>query len=293
MFENLHLLAIVQNRQGTRILRVPLHNNLQQSLSENWHKQYQTFLDDIQEVDFNAGYSPEENEKFCLRNFHLPFWLSKENIQTVRSLDSISNDDAAFDSIKGLVAYVHNQMGTELILFQNFNRSYVIRPGYFIFLEAGTYQTADHPGLTLENKLSAIFFPDEEKLLFHNFRNVNTFLPLSDYYQEASEDQIRDILNHDRLDPEDIDSLATDSNQWFRKRFAMLKDSGILDRHSTHQIVKRARKYNLEINLNRDRIIFPAKRGEAKRLLQFLNEEIFRGAITRTIYETNSKKEAG
>ena len=30
----------------------------------------------------------------------------------------------------------------------------------------------------------------------------------------------------------------------------------------------------------------------AKKLLQFLNEELFRGAITETLYETNSKREA-
>ena len=33
-------------------------------------------------------------------------------------------------------------------------------------------------------------------------------------------------------------------------------------------------------------------KGFSKTGLQFLNEELFRGAITETLYETNSKREA-
>ena len=81
--------------------------------------------------------------------------------------------------------------------------------------------------------------PADGKLLFHNFRIVNTFLPfLADIYEEASEQQIREVLAHKLLAPEDVDSLSTDSNQWFRKRFAMLRDSGVLE-YSAKQIQAR------------------------------------------------------
>jgi len=132
----------------------------------------------------------------------------------------------------------------------------------------------------------------DSKLLFHNFRSVNTFLPLADFYEEASEQQIKEVLGHRLLAPEDADALATDSNQWFRKRFAMLRDSGILDTYSARQIEARSKGYDVEIKVSKGRIVFPADRPAAKKLLQFLNEELFRGAITETLYETNSKREA-
>ena len=121
---------------------------------------------------------------------------------------------------------------------------------------------------------------------------MNTFLPLGDFYEEASEQQIREVLSHDKLAPVNVEAIATESNQWFRKRFAMLRDSGVLDQYSAKQIQARSKGYNVEIHVQKGRIVFPEDRPSAKKLLQFLNEELFRGAITETLYETNSKREA-
>lgn len=195
-------------------------------------------------------------------------------------------------AIRGIIGFARNQNGKELVLFQSFSRSHVIRPGSFLLLRNGTYETTESPGLTLESRLSAAYFPAEQKLLFRNFRVVNTFLPLADFYEEASEQQIRQVLAHKMLAPENVDALATESNQWFRKRFAMLRDSGVLDQYSAKEIQARSKGYDLEICLSKGKIVFPEARPAAKKLLQFLNEELFRGPITETLYETNSKREA-
>lgn len=246
----------------------------------------------MQEIDFNAGYQPEEHERFRLREYDLPDWLAAENSQTVPDLDPISNNETLVDAIKGVVAFARDDEGEELMLFQNFSRSHVIRPGRFLFLRNNTYETTQHPGLTLDGKLSAVYASANGKLLFQNFRTVNTFLPLADFYEEASEQQIREVLNHDLLAPEDPDALATGANQWFRKRFAMLRDSGVLDQHSARLIKQRSNGHDVDIHISKGRIVFPADRPAAKKLLQFLNEELFRGPITETLYETNSKREA-
>ena len=195
-------------------------------------------------------------------------------------------------SIKAIVAFCRNNAGQELLLFQSFSRSHIIEPGHFLFLQNNTYETADRPGIQLDNKLTAVYSTQNKKLFFHNFRATNTFLPLVEFYEEASEDTIREILSHKILVPEDVEALAIDANQWFRKRFAMLRDSGVLDQYSPQQIKKRSKNYDVEIQISKGRIVFPAEKGAAKKLLQFLNEEIYRGAITDTLYETNSKREA-
>lgn len=141
-------------------------------------------------------------------------------------------------------------------------------------------------------KLSAVYEVDQQRLLFHSFRTTNTFLPLAEFYEEASEQEIREVLDHNCLAPEDAEALAVGANQWFRKRFAMLRDSGILDNFTAKQIRKHSEGFEIDIQLKGNKIIFPSDKQEAKRLLQFLNEEIFRGAITETLYETNSKREA-
>ena len=190
------------------------------------------------------------------------------------------------------MAFSRNKDDEELVLFQHFSRSHVIRPGRFLFLQNNTYKTTQRAGLTLDSKLSAVYVPGYRKLLFHNFRTVNTILPLAEFYEEASEQQIKEVLGHKLLAPEDADALAAGANQWFRKRFAMLRVSGVLDTFSAKEIQARSKGYDVAIRLSKGKIVFPADKPAAKKLLQFLNEELFRGAITNTLFETNSKREA-
>jgi len=292
MLDNFQLAAIVKQGGQIRLLRVPLLQGLQHTLAETWETQYDAFVDNVQEIDFNAGYQPEQHERFCLQDYDLPEWLADETSQSIADLDPINNNEALIDSIKGIVALARDEDGNELILFQNFSRSHVIHPGRFLFLQNNTYETTERPGLTLDGKLSAVYLSADGKLLFHSFRTVNTFLPLAEFYEEASEHEIREVLEHDLLAAEDVDALATNSNQWLRKRFAMLRDSGVLDQYTARQIQQRSHGYDVDIHTSRGKIVFPADKSAAKKLLQFLNEELFRGPITETLYETNSKREA-
>ena len=308
MLDNFQLSAIVSQDGDSCLLRIPLHQELQDTLANSWQIQYNEFFENIEEIDFDVGYMLEQHERFRLRNYELPTWMSEEFKQfashrkaitathhkaiTATHQDTITDDNDMLDAIKGVVATARNDQGEELILFQNFNRSHVIRPGRYLFLEKGTYTTKLRPGLTLDSKLSAIFLPTDSKLLFRNFRTTNTFLPLTGFNREASDLQIREILKHDKLVSEDADALVAGADQWTRKRFAMLRESQILDYYSVQEIHDRSKDYNIDIKLDGNQIVFPVDRTQVKRLLQFLNEEIFRGAITKALYETNSKRTA-
>ncbi|MBV6424235.1 MAG: hypothetical protein NAOJABEB_02045 [Steroidobacteraceae bacterium] len=292
MLRNFQLTAIIRQGGQVRLQRIPMHQALQRALTTSWGAQLDAFLDEAQEISFDAGYQPEGHERFALQDFEPPEWLARESSATIDDLSPIEQDEASIASIKALAGFARGENGNELILYQNFSRSHVIRPGAFLLLRNGTYETAEHPGLTLDIKLAAVHFPAEQKLLFRNFRTVNTFLPLGDFYDEASEQQIREILAHDKLAPVNVEAIATESNQWFRKRFALLRDSGVLDKYTAKEIRRRSKGYDVEIQMQRGKIVFPEDRPAAKKLLQFLNEELFRGAITETLYETNSKREA-
>lgn len=291
MFENFHLAAIVKSGQNSDLTRIPLHQDTQTQLARNWHEQFNSFLHDAEEIQFDAAYKPEQHECFSLQDYSPPDWLERELSSTLPGVDGSSIGNTSLEQVKGIAAFAleyHNN--GQLVLFQNFTRSHIIKPGGFLWLDKDTYTTPPETGLTLSNELSAILIPDEKKLLFRNFRNVNSFLPLSDFYNEASEQEIRKILEHSRLAPENIDSLAEGANQWFRKRFALLRDSRVLDNYTAQEISDLAPDDIVTIRIEGDRIVFPSDRVQAKRLLQYLNEEIYHGDITKNIYETNSKR---
>lgn len=292
MFENLQLAAIAIEGGAWCLRRVPLHQSLQVTLGGEWFEQYQGFVEGVDEIEFNAGYQPEAHERFRLMEFDLPEWLDGEDSLSAGDLEPLPQDAGAMERIKGIVGFARDAAGQELLLFQNFTRSHVIRPGRFLFLRNDTYETTESAGLTLAKKLSGVYAPVDGKLLFQSFRTVNTFLPIADFYEEASEQEIRDVLEHELLSPEDADLVVREANQWSRKRFALLRDSGVLDQYGADEIKERSVGFDVEIEVTDGRIVFPADKRSAKKLLQFLNEELFRGAITETLYETNSKREA-
>lgn len=292
MLKDFQLAALVKTSEKWLLFQIPLHQNLQTSLAGSWQQQYDSFIVNIKEIKFDAGYSPEAHERFTVKNYELPEWLQAGEGGKVRNLDSINEHENLIESIRAIIAFARNQKGDELMLAQSFTRTHVVKPGRFLFLQKDTYETPKHTGLTLGTRLAVAYNVKTRKLLFENFRNTNTFLPLTDFIAEASDHDIREVLKHPLLKPQDIDATTAEANQWFRKRFAMLKASNVLDQYTAKQLVKRSEGYAVELKVEKGRIVFPADKHAGKRLLQFLNEELFRGPITEKIYETNSKREA-
>ncbi len=292
MLDNFHLAAITRQGNRHRLYQIPLHRRLQETLAVHWQGQFDAFYDDVEEIDFDPGYTPERHECFSVSEYELPDWLANYDSGSARNLRSVVRRDGAMNTTVGLVAFARDDEGDELMLFQNFTRSKVIQPGNFMFLSGDTFRSSEDMALSLDSQLSAIYLPDSETLLFRSFRTVNTFLPIADYFVEATTEQILELLQHERIAADDPDRIASFSNQWFRKRFAMLQQSSILDDYTADQIAEYAEGYDVNIQVRDEQIVFPADRQQARRLLQFLNEERFVGAITETLFETNSKRAA-
>jgi len=291
MLKYFHLAAVIKIKEAdgekTELRWIKIDANLQGSLSEEWQDQYEKFVENTEEIKFNLGYTPSRNQRFCIPNYSLPKWLINQNSRNANNLDSIEKDN--IKNIRGLVGFAKNDKDAEVLLFQNFNSAHIIEPGRFLFLQDDIFITPKNNGLTLDQKVSAIY--SKSKLLFQSFHIVNTFLPLVEYYKDASDKEVARIFNQS-FSPEDIDTSLQEVSQWSRKRFAMLKDSRILEEYGADHIAERAEKYDVDIRTKGKKIIFPKNKTQAKKILQFLNEEIFRGAITEELYETNSKRKA-
>lgn len=292
MLGDFQLAALVRAGENWALLRIPLHQHLQDSLAVSWQQQYETFTVNKDEITFDAGYTPEGHERFRINGYVLPEYLQAGVGRQVCNLDSIVKHENWIGSIKAVIAFARNTRGDELMLAQSFGRSHVIQPGRSLFLQKDTYDTPKRTGLTLGTRLAAVYEVKIRKLLFENFRNTNAFLPLIDFVAEASDQEIREMLSHPLLKAQDIETTTALATQWSRKRFAMLKASKILDQFTAEQLLDRSQGIEVEVKVEKGRIVFPTDKHAAKRLLQFLNEEIFRGAITDKIYETNSKREA-
>ena len=136
------------------------------------------------------------------------------------SLDEIGTNSGIYDSIQGTVVFTRNSKNDELMLFQDFTRSKVIDPGRFLHYVNNSYSLTERPGFLIDRQLSAVFLTNERKLLFRNFRAVNSFLPIFEFYKKASAQEIRELLRHKLFVTKDPDMWAKTANQWFRTRFS-------------------------------------------------------------------------
>ena len=92
-----------------------------------------------------SGYKLDEGECFRLSDYELPAWIAEENSETIRNFDAIGTNETLIDYIKGMVAFALNDQGEELMLFQNFTHSQVIRPGLSLLLQHQTYKNHRTP----------------------------------------------------------------------------------------------------------------------------------------------------
>ena len=295
MFDNFHIAAITK-RNKMKLRLIEPHGQLQDTLIRNWWNQFQDFLAQEDEKDFTIGYTPEEGEHFRICPYNLPKWLEGKNSENARNIEQIHKNEYLANSITGIVAFARDDKDNEFMLFQNFSKGHIIQPGGYVFFgpdafsDPDLYKSADNRLLRFDNKLSAVYLPKERKLLFDSFRNVNTFLPISDSYHIASKKDILNILDHELFECDNKNTIVSNATQFMRRRFAILKDSEILDTLCAEKVKEQAKEHSINIQINDDKIIFPTENDQARTLLQFLNEEIFQGSLTNEIYETNSKK---
>lgn len=290
MLRNFQLGAIIRRNKQSELRSFSCRESLQNILADEWEKQYETFINDTEETDFVTSYTLDSGELFRICPYNLPDWLANINSENIRNIQEIHINRFPSDSIKSIVAFARDGNNNELMLFQNFTGRQVIQPGRLLVFRDNSYRSIQDKALGLSDKLTAVYLSREEKLLFEKYPSTQRFLPLDDYYYLASNRDIRDLLNHRLFECEDVQNIMTNAKRFQRRRFAMLKSSNILDNISAEDVRRVSIIYDLGIQVRDDKIVFPDEADVAKTLLQLLNEEIYQGALTGTVFQANSKR---
>ena len=291
MIKNFHLAGIINEKGESKLQRISLRGSTQVVLTRRWGEQYKTFITQ-EEKDFETSYTLAGGECFRICHYTLRDPLAGKNSENIEEAEVAVINNIPASSIKGLVAFARDDKDNELMLFQNFSRGQILEPGSILHPEGNSHKIIRDKTLRLNNKLTAVYSSEDGKLLFDSFHYAKTFLELSDYYYEASDGDIRALLNHNLFICEDEKKILKNANQYMRRRFAILKDSDILERLSAEYVQEKVAEHKLPIpiQVRCGKLVFPTENNDAKVVLQFLNEEIYQGALTGEYYETNSKR---
>ena len=197
-----------------------------------------------------------------------------------------------FNEVKGVVGLAQTQSDEFLLLFQTFYPSQSIKANNALIKLDNYYKRLPSDVcLKFTNDLSAIYSYKDETFLFNSVYNVNRFLSMHKYYEEASDEDIRKILAHDKIKCDNKELVIEKVNDGIRNSFSELKYSTILDDASVNDIITAGAYWEIDVNAFDGKFIFPTEQRNIINTLKLLNGKIFETPILKIRKETNSSRD--
>ena len=275
---------------GGVVKRMRVDNNTQTTLTAIFGNQSATILGSFSRVAFDGIYNADETEIYELAKFD----MGSDIVDAVKQPQGPDDFDVKQDTqIKSIFAGEYDKANDAVsVYFQSFNSGRLLKKGFTLLGDGKTMKEVKEDGITLDTKLAGAFI--DGSLVFRNYRTMNAIVDISTFYNEATNDQIDQVLDHDRLHVDDPDAVHDHVDSWMRRRFTAVLKSGVLDAVTPRTIKGRAKKFGLAVETKtvggKDTVVFPTEKKEIKSLLTFLNEGYFEGELTGTLFETNSQR---
>ncbi|ABE53887.1 conserved hypothetical protein [Shewanella denitrificans OS217] len=278
-----------------RIVKFNLSNDVQADLTTYLKDQESSFDLQQDEIVFDGKYKPDAGEVLCIENYDDIDNLESA-IRNPTSLDLVDPSEDFFHYIKALFSGYILETGGVKVLLQNFDRRKIISTnGLSIFHSANVYKKIEGIGLTIDHKLTATL--EEGKLKFFSFHNTRQIFDLSEYYKEATDDDVIEFSNMDLIKSADNSQLLEMSDSWVRRKISLIQQSGILQNVPINEMKAVATEFSIPfitITENGDELIkIPDNKSDLKKLLRFLDEDYYKSPLSKTNFITNSKRVLG
>lgn len=277
-----------------KIYRLNCDNTVKSLFVEVFNSSFKENITDYEEIPFQLGYQLNEDEIWKIENFQIPDEIiyAIENPDTLDAYSPIDESGNTADgyTIKSIFMSELNN-GKHLIKFQRFEKSQILkrkRPA--IIFKNNMFVKNDDFCLNILEVPDAIFYDNVFK--FINYTNANKVLPLGAYYREATQEEI-DTFKESSLfslsDEDAFDKYTLAHN--VRGQIAKILDSEVLSKHSAVELKTIATNYDIEINVENDKIVIPKEKKDIKYFLTFLSEKIYKGPLSGKTLISSSTRE--
>ncbi|MGJ4897480.1 Kiwa anti-phage protein KwaB-like domain-containing protein [Bradyrhizobium oligotrophicum] len=275
-----------------RIVRIPLSAEVQREMDETFKVQEGKFRASSEErVAFDGKYKPDTGECLYIDDYDDIDDLHGA-IANPLGIPEIAPDPIELEAIKALFMG-KNDGGLRVALIQSFDKRKIIsNKGLSIFHSANVFKKVEGVGLTIGPNLSAIL--EDNTLSFFSFHSARQIFDLSQYYREATDDDLKEFAANEMLKIPDLATFVTNSDSWVRRKVALVMQSGILERIDLEATKAAALVFgiNIQTESNGDKIalVLPEKKAELKKILRFLDEDYFQSVLSSTPHLSNSKR---
>lgn len=276
---------------GARLIRFPLSADLSEEISAVFLSQRDRFLEGVETVvPFDGRYTPGEGELLSISDFADVDGLLAA-VTNPLSIDQYDPEVHSLDLVRALFTGIEFDDCVQ-VLVQIFERRRLIsHAGFTLFFANNQFQRITDSGLSLDTKLMAVL--EGDTLKFKSFHSAKRVFDLSDYFREATNEEVTLFARHEKLAVQDVSAFLDGAGSQIRKKICLIRQSAVLENFSTEQIVAVAASMQFPLGLTDDgRIVVPSNNTELRKLLRFLDEDYYESPLSNTRFISNSKRRA-
>ncbi len=296
MFINCPLLVLIETKKNSFVVkRICEDNDSQITIDETFSEAAQKLREGKTDVLFDGKYTPQDDdmEILVIQNFELSTTI-KDALKNPQGLESYSPINGKLPSIKALFVGKYsceNNVETYIAAFQKFrNDQYITATRHNLFFTGNTFVKDSRLGIAIANSVDCVVI--ENNLYFSSYYFTKQIFDLTDHYRIASSQDIKAFVDNDLISMENSETFVDSANTWERRKIASINDSGVLQNYSAKKIKTLGSENGVTIITDGDSIVLPEDRAERRIILGFLDEEVYKGAFSQTVFQTNSKRKA-
>lgn len=239
----------------------------------------------IEEDIFDGNIVSRNGENITYVNYNLP----EDFLRVPDNQADMSEYNINEDVPKSIFYYVDGKF-----YFQIFNKKNMLQRKMVLqlFEYGNVFTKMNNTAFIVEDKVHAIY--ENGKLYFQSYTIANQIFSLIDFVTEATNTEIESFGEIKGIDvsAENIKHIANIKTRRPIKLLSSTNNITTFMRKASRTKTSLLKKYGINAQINGDNeLVLPTDNVvELNRTLEFLNEDIFRGVITDSLYRSNSKK---
>ena len=282
---------LITKSETKPILRMDVAAEIETEIRELFINAAKDFESDIEElINFDPGYQIQEGECFKIDQFPIDNELLAVCKQPLAA-DRLDVDDLPNIQIKSIVGFDFSDNQNRLY-YQNFDTRRILIPGkrfaVWSVADESTFRALDKPIIQLDAQLAAIW--DNGTLKFKSFHNAKQIFDLTAYFTEATDDQVAGFVAHELIRCADASKIIKICSTWSRKKIAIILQSGVLNEMTPASIQEAAVLVAYQVPMDDNKILLPTTKAGFKSLLQFLDEDLYTGPISKRRLLSSGKR---
>lgn len=283
-----NLLAICRPAGVLTVKRVKVTAEVQNQLEGIFIQQEQMFVDGItEEVAFDGGWNPEPNEHLVTQVTDEAAAIFAAAQGNIVALPEVNPANFEAEGIRALGVLVQRPAGPRLLL-QEFSARQMLERRFSLILDGDTFNRLTQPAFAIGASLAGIV--EDDKIKFQKFSRIKLIFNLISLYQEATDAEVEDFCALSCVEVGNIEKFKKQADQKMRKLINAITKRDTLSKFTPAQIEAAAAGENFQIQVANGKIVHPTAKADAKVLLHFLDNGLYRGPLGGEIFITNSKR---